>query len=475
MVAGAVPFQRNASRFSLIPDKGEIDLPCGFRPNACFCWAAPCPPAHRSPATVPSNSIIDSGAVDIIPLVRIHARRPRQAAQSLEGHVPRASSDPFQYVLAARAGRRSDRHDPAGASPTRGPIPQITAITCETQDKQRPPAATCPRNNHRRTTRPGSTRTRSPRRRPIGMRSSRRCASRTSCRRVEAGSQIRFKPHQLDKAFRSEGVAVADMNGDGKIDIVAGNVYYAGPNWKMQPMLGEAPEFPPKDYSDAFLCFDDDINRDGAIDLVVVGFPGQKTHWLENPGQGGALEEVSRRRDHRQRESGLSRRGRRWRAGTGVHAGRSLRAGASRGADPTQLWTITVIAGPSDPGAGHGLGVGDVNKDGRLDVLIPNGWWEQPAQSATVPWPFHAATFYGGAQLCVFDFDGDGDQDVLGSSAHAYGIAWTEQTPEGWKQHMIDERDSQTHAIHLADMNGDGLMDFVTGKRYWAHYGHDPG
>ena len=89
--------------------------------------------------------------------------------------------------------------------------------------------------------------------------------------------------------------------------------------------------------------------------------------------------------------------------------------------------------------------------------------------------PLGLGLFLGGAQLCVFDFDGDGGQDVLGSSAHAYGIGWTEQTPEGWKTHMIDETDSQTHAIHLADMNGDGLMDFVTGKRYWAHNGHDIG
>jgi len=131
---------------------------------------------------------------------------------------------------------------------------------------------------------------------------------------------------------------------------------------------------------------------------------------------------------------------------------------------------LPILAGP-----GHGLGAGDVNLDSRNDILIPNGWWEQPAQAATVPWTFHPAELFGGAQLCVFDFDGDGDQDVLGSSAHAYGIAWTEQTPEGWKQHMIDETDSQTHAIHLADMNGDGLMDFVTGKRYWAHNGHDVG
>ena len=55
---------------------------------------------------------------------------------------------------------------------------------------------------------------------------------------------------------------------------------------------------------------------------------------------------------------------------------------ARPGKDPTELWTISVLAGPTDPGPGHGLGIGDVNLDGRNDVLIPNGWWEQPAQAA---------------------------------------------------------------------------------------------
>ncbi len=77
--------------------------------------------------------------------------------------------------------------------------------------------------------------------------------------------------------------------------------------------------------------------------------------------------------------------------------------------------------------------------------------------------------------MIVYDFDGDGDNDVLSSSAHRFGIWWHEQTPDGWKTHQIDKSISQTHAVCLADINGDGLADFVTGKRWWAHMGRDPG
>ncbi len=71
--------------------------------------------------------------------------------------------------------------------------------------------------------------------------------------------------------------------------------------------------------------------------------------------------------------------------------------------------------------------------------------------------------------MYAYDFDGDGDNDVLSSSAHGEGIWWHEQSPDGWKTHEITTAITQTHSLNLADINGDGLMDFVTGKRYWAH------
>ena len=44
-----------------------------------------------------------------------------------------------------------------------------------------------------------------------------------------------------------------------------------------------------------------------------------------------------------------------------------------------------------------------------------------------------------------------------------------------FKQHLISDKYSQAHAIILADMNRDGVMDVVTGKRHLAHQGRDPG
>lgn len=72
--------------------------------------------------------------------------------------------------------------------------------------------------------------------------------------------------------------------------------------------------------------------------------------------------------------------------------------------------------------------------------------------------------------MYVYDFDGDGDSDVLSSAAHRVGIWWHEQLPEGkWQTHLIHDSFTQSHALCLADINSDGLPDFVTGKRWWAH------
>src|SRR6478735_4148755 len=98
---------------------------------------------------------------------------------------------------------------------------------------------------------------------------------------------IAWKKHVLDTRFRSEGVAVADVNRDGRLDVIAGNVWYEAPHWTPHE-IRPAPAFDgATGYSNSFINFAMDVDRDGWPDLLLIGFPGKEAVWLENPRGGG--------------------------------------------------------------------------------------------------------------------------------------------------------------------------------------------
>jgi hypothetical protein len=267
-------------------------------------------------------------------------------------------------------------------------------------------------------------------------------------------------------------------------------VYYAAPDWKMNLVREKADEFKPLGYSNSFINFAEDLNGDKRTDLIVVDFPGKETWWYEqpeSPGSGPWKQHVCTKVSNGESPQLKDIDGDGLRDllmavapdQASTDGPDRQMAFLTRPTDPAALWTIHAISAKGAPYTirySHGMGAGDINKDGRTDVLCPAGWWEAPADAKQTEWKFHSAApgkppLFGQdcSQMYVFDFDGDGDNDVLSSSAHGLGIWWHEQSPEGWTTHEISREFSQTHALELADMNGDGLPDFVTGKRFWAH------
>jgi hypothetical protein len=315
------------------------------------------------------------------------------------------------------------------------------------------------------------------------------------------GSKISWKKTVVDTRFRGEGVAIADVNRDGKMDILAGDVWYEAPDWKMHRIRPGKDDYREGDknvYSQTFACWAEDINGDGWPDQIVIGFPGAPCHWYENPrGKDGpwkehviwhsACNETPLYVDlfgtgKRVLVMGFQPKGK---------ENEGQMAWFAPGKDPTQIWQMHPISAPSTkdniiPGTfrfAHGLGVGDVNGDGRADVICTGGWWEQPARTDKdngKPWKFHPANLGEAcADMFAYDVNGDGKADIISSSAHQYGIWWYEQKAAAdGKTHFIrhdlfPRLVSQTHALHCVDMNGDGLKDLVTGKRWWAHGPHD--
>lgn len=90
---------------------------------------------------------------------------------------------------------------------------------------------------------------------------------------------------------------------------------------------------------------------------------------------------------------------------------------------------------------GHGLGVGDVNGDGRLDVIMKDGWFEQPEDLDAGPvdatqGALRPARRCGSVRLrCRWRWRQRRDHYTF--AAHEYGLSWHEQTPQGFKEHLV--------------------------------------
>ena len=279
-----------------------------------------------------------------------------------------------------------------------------------------------------------------------------------------------FEKSVLDRRFVSEGVAVADVDRDGKQDVIAGSFWYKAPEWTWHQIAPYSPVDPKTAWSNSFHNWAADLNGDGWVDQIVIGMPGEKAVWRQNPGDPGS---TAHWKEHLiWRSAGnesplyvdLFNTGKR----VLVMAYDDQRlAWFEPSTDPFKEWVCHDISGPKGAGSqrySHGLGVGDLEPldDGRKEVITKDGYYVRRNGPDGMVWTFVKANLGPDcAHMLVFQ------GGVLSTSAHSRGVWWHRPGATGFETTTIDETISVTHSAQLVTLGG--RPNLVTGKRKWAH------
>jgi hypothetical protein len=296
-----------------------------------------------------------------------------------------------------------------------------------------------------------------------------------------------FRLQQLNDFFYSWGATVGDINHDGIPDVIAGPFYFLGPDYTERHEFTAARSYSPSNnFPEGMVYYAYDYTGDGWTDIICVDSrpiylyvnpKGEWRRWERYNVVPSATSEIEVFKD-------IDGDGKPDILFTGANG--VLAYASPDPASPTSVWKVHNISAPGLSGA-HGMGVGDINGDGRMDVVNNRGWWEQPAPGAgDAPWKFHEAQFgSGGAEMGVYDVNGDGLNDVVTAiAAHGWGLAWFEQKRDAQGNISFVRHDimgdlstknaggvtfSEPHATAFADMDGDGIPDLIVGKRLYSH------
>jgi dienelactone hydrolase len=298
---------------------------------------------------------------------------------------------------------------------------------------------------------------------------------------VNAEDTLRFRTHLLNAESEFPACAVFDVNRDGRADVFSGGWWYSAPAWERHFV---------RDVEKIGGRFDDyanlpvDVNADGWIDVVSVNYRSRSLYWVENPrgdnkiwkkheidvpgpAETGRLEDVDGDGRLDILPNGVKFAA--WYELLPIGATTNGRVDWRRHDLPAEA-------------SGHGLGFGDVDGDGRSDLVTASGWLRAPEDRNNGRWIHHPEFKLhrdASIPILVYDVDGDGDCDIVYGRGHNVGLYWVEQKfldgARSWIRHAIDTSWSQAHALLRADLDNDGQKEVIAGKRYLGHDGRDPG